>query len=169
MSAAGTMLPVPGHLAPLDPCRQSSPHGTELCLLPSRDPVVCHREDPQRRVECGQAPGPAGTWPPSLETRRGSAPRRAGGCQVTGLGGQELLGAPTLHHHLPLRALHPSRPAIHSAHPPGCSSHPPAAYRCRDLLPSNTWALCILSCKFPCDTRCTSPGRVLPQEAVNTA
>lgn len=88
--------------SPLGPCRQSLPHGAEVCLLPSRDPTNFCGEDPGRRVECGQAArghpgvklsvpqlhgeqgllggrsggggGPGGTSPPSPPAPAGSGP-----------------------------------------------------------------------------------------------
>lgn len=68
--------------SPLGPCRQSLPHGAEVCLLPSRDPTNFCGEDPGRRVECGQAarghPG-VKLSVPQLHGEQGAAGRQVWG------------------------------------------------------------------------------------------
>ena len=79
--------------SPLGPCRQSSPHGMEVCLLPSRDLTNSRGEDPGRRVECGQAarghPG-VKLSVPQLHGEQGAAGRQVWGRRGPGGSGPGL-------------------------------------------------------------------------------
>ena len=79
--------------SPLGPCRQSSPHGMEVCLLPSRDLTDSRGEDPGRRVECGQAarghPG-VKLSVPQLHGEQGAAGRQVWGRRGPGGSGPGL-------------------------------------------------------------------------------